>query len=52
MSLTSFYFEPFYSLSEFHNLFDEAFDSRTVQGAGSPKQAARTPNPKGTFRPV
>lgn len=28
MSLTHFFYEPFYSLSDFDRLFDEAFNAR------------------------
>ncbi|TFK79786.1 hypothetical protein K466DRAFT_533571, partial [Polyporus arcularius HHB13444] len=34
MSLT-FFTEPFYSLSDFDRLFDEAFNARTGSGQGS-----------------
>ena len=29
MSLTNFFYEPFYTLSDFDRLFDEAFNART-----------------------
>ena len=34
MSLSRFFYEPFYSLSDFDRLFDEAFNARTG-GVGS-----------------
>ncbi|KAI0318967.1 small heat shock protein [Amylostereum chailletii] len=34
MSLTSFFYEPFYSLSDFDRLFDEAFSARQSDGNG------------------
>ena len=34
MSLSRFFYEPFYSLSDFDRLFDEAFNART-NGGGS-----------------
>ena len=33
MSLTNFFYEPFYSLSDFDRLFDDAFNARQ----GSPR---------------
>jgi len=41
MSLTSFFYEPFYSLADFDRLFDEAFSARTDGGNGSSRQVAR-----------
>ena len=42
MSLTQFFYEPFYSLSDFDRLFDEAFDARNGSGrAGQNRQIAR-----------
>ncbi|KAI0739295.1 HSP20-like chaperone [Irpex lacteus] len=35
MSLSRFIYEPFYSLSDFDRLFDEAFNSRTIGNTGS-----------------
>ena len=32
MSLTQFFYEPFYSLSDFDRLFDEAFNARNGSG--------------------
>lgn len=34
MSLTNFFYEPFYSVSDFGRLFDEAFDARQSSGRG------------------
>lgn len=35
MSLTNFFYEPFYSLSDFDRLFDEAFSARTNSGSNA-----------------
>ncbi|KAF9812875.1 hypothetical protein IEO21_05926 [Rhodonia placenta] len=35
MSLSTFFYEPFYSLADFDRLFDEAFSARTGTNAGS-----------------
>ncbi|VDC04769.1 unnamed protein product [Peniophora sp. CBMAI 1063] len=41
MSLTHFLYEPFYSLSDFDSLFDQAFDARQSTGRGQQGQLAR-----------
>lgn len=33
--MTTFYYEPFYSLDEFHHLFDDAFNTRTGGGSNA-----------------
>ncbi|KAI0343333.1 HSP20-like chaperone [Trametopsis cervina] len=49
MSLSHFFYEPFYTLSDFDRLFDEAFNARTdnsgsqVQRRGSSDQRALRP---------
>ena len=35
MSLTHFFYEPFYPLSDFDRLFDEAFNARTGSSNGN-----------------
>ncbi|EIW56634.1 HSP20-like chaperone [Trametes versicolor FP-101664 SS1] len=35
MALSTFFTEPFYSLSDFDRLFDEAFNARTRQGSSA-----------------
>ena len=40
MSLSSFFYEPFYSLADFDRLFDEAFSART-DGNANNRQVAR-----------
>ncbi len=35
MSLSRFIYEPFYSLSDFDRLFDEAFNARTSGNTGN-----------------
>ena len=41
MSLTHFFYEPFYSLSDFDRLFDEALDARQPNGRGQNRQLVR-----------
>ncbi|OCH90102.1 HSP20-like chaperone [Obba rivulosa] len=41
MSLTSFFYEPFYSLADFDRLFDEAFSARTDGGNPNNRHVAR-----------
>ena len=41
MSLTHFFYEPFYSLSDFDRLFDQAFDARQSTGRGQQGQLTR-----------
>jgi len=45
MSLTSFYFEPFYSLAEFDGLFDDAFNARSARSHGNGQQLQRHAQP-------
>ena len=40
MSLSRFFYEPFYTLSDFDRLFDEAFNARTSGSSGN-QQVAR-----------
>lgn len=51
MSLSTIFYEPFYSLSDFDRLFDEAFSARTnasgqVQRHGQGDNAARVMRPR------
>lgn len=55
MSIPTFYYEPFYSLDEFHHLFDDAFNTRTggrnagnavTQRAGNENAANNVTRPK------
>ena len=43
MSLSRFFYEPFYTLSDFDRLFDEAFNARTEGSStnGSGQQVQR-----------
>lgn len=41
MSLSSFFYEPFYTLSDFDRLFDEAFNARTQNGPSTGNQVQR-----------
>ncbi|KAI0318969.1 HSP20-like chaperone [Amylostereum chailletii] len=45
MSLTSFFYEPFYSLSDFDRLFDEAFSARQSDGNGRQLQRQNSNTP-------
>ncbi|VDB84737.1 unnamed protein product [Peniophora sp. CBMAI 1063] len=54
MSLTHFFYEPFYSLSDFDRLFDEALDAGQSNGRarGQNRQLARpSPTPRNSLRP-
>ena len=52
MSLSTFFTEPFYSLSEFDRLFDEAFNART-RGQSSSSALTRTgENQNAASRPM
>ena len=52
MSLTHFFYEPFYSLSDFDRLFNEAFDARNGSGrAGQNRQIARQGSSLSALRP-
>ena len=44
MSLSRFFYEPFYTLSDFDRLFDEAFTARTGENTGNQVQR-RDANP-------
>ncbi|CAL1697840.1 unnamed protein product [Somion occarium] len=50
MSLSHFFYEPFYSLSEFDRLFDEAFSART-NNSNNQRQLQRQDRGSGTLRP-
>ena len=42
MSLSRFFYEPFYTLSDFDRLFDEAFNARTSgNSSGNSQQVQR-----------
>ncbi|THH15872.1 hypothetical protein EW146_g4674 [Bondarzewia mesenterica] len=49
MSLTHFFYEPFYSLSDFDRLFEDAFSARTPETRLQPSGKALT---SGVFRPT
>ncbi|VDC06853.1 unnamed protein product [Peniophora sp. CBMAI 1063] len=49
MSLTHFFYEPFYSLSDFDRLFDEAFQARN--GSSRSGQVARQNSSLSALRP-
>ncbi|KZV72599.1 small heat shock protein [Peniophora sp. CONT] len=52
MSLTHFFYEPFYSLSDFDRLFDEALDARQAPvGRGQNRQLARQSSNLNSLRP-
>ncbi|KAI0690480.1 small heat shock protein [Cytidiella melzeri] len=42
MSLSRFFYEPFYTLSDFDRLFDEAFNARTNENSGNQVQRRNT----------
>ena len=44
MSLSRFFYEPFYTLSDFDRLFDEAFSARTTNGNGNNQQQLQRQN--------
>ena len=50
MSLSRFFYEPFYSLSDFDRLFDEAFNSRT--GVQPQNQVQRAQGGSTVSRPL
>lgn len=50
MSLTNFY-EPFFSLSDFDRLFDEAFSARAGTGAGNQQVARQNGGASRSLRP-
>ena len=54
MSLSRFFYEPFYTLSDFDRLFDEAFTARTSgngNGTGSNNQVQRQEGNVRALRP-
>ena len=52
MSLTHFFYEPFYSLSDFDRLFYEAFDARNDSGrVGQNRQLTRQGSSLSSLRP-
>ncbi|KZV68279.1 HSP20-like chaperone [Peniophora sp. CONT] len=51
MSLTNFFYEPFYSVSDFGRLFDEAFDARQSTGRGQQSQLTRQGSSLNSLRP-
>lgn len=44
MSLTHLFYEPFYSMSDFDRLFDEALVARQPDSSGQNRQPARQGN--------
>ena len=51
MSVTTFFYEPFYSLADFDRLFDQAFDARTNAGAIQSRGQQDGNNAPRTLRP-
>jgi HSP20 family protein len=51
MSLTSFFYEPFYSLSDFDRLFDEAFNARSSDQTQVQRRGAQGQQGLSGFRP-
>ncbi|KAJ3551312.1 hypothetical protein NM688_g4776 [Phlebia brevispora] len=51
MSLSRFFYEPFYSMSDFDRLFDEAFNARTEGTNAGTVTRASTNAPRGIMRP-
>ena len=48
--MSNFFYEPFYTLSDFDRLFDEAFNARTNAGSGN-NQVARQGSENRALRP-
>ncbi|KAI0091608.1 HSP20-like chaperone [Irpex rosettiformis] len=51
MSLSRFFYEPFYSLSDFDRLFDEAFTARTGENTGTQVQRREPTAGERSLRP-